>query len=360
MSTALMESAALRTPATVIDRGGVQALSITAMQQRAELVIEAMANVLEEGKDYGKIPGTDKPSLYKPGAERLCMMFQLAPADPPIEDLSTGDEIRYRLHVPIVAPDGRVLAVGVGEASSNEEKYRWRRPVCDEEWAETDPAMRREKWFRGKTENYKGKQVRTSPADIANTVLKMAHKRALIHGTLLATAASSVFNQDLEDFTKELRESLVEGDDEPKPQARQPQRASASGGKGTAAAKPVPADAKVVVGHIAKVEEPAGKKFSVIKLRGDQRQFNVWNDSGAALIKEAKAFENTEHQVRLTYTEQVKDNKTFYNPISIAIADEPQASQAAQPSGGLPIGEPVKNAGDFSPFADNREPGSEG
>jgi len=218
-------------PSTVIDRGGVQALTIGAMKERVALVLELMANVLEDGKDYGRIPGTDKPTLYKPGAEKLCVAFQLAAEAPSTEDLSTDDQIRYRLAVPIVAPHGRLLAVGVGEASTAEEKYRWRKPVCDEEWDETLLHLRREKWFKGKGGSaYKGKQVRTSPADLANTALKMAHKRALIHGVLLATGASSVFNQDLEDFTQELRESVLDADDSTTP-AKTPQRASATGAK---------------------------------------------------------------------------------------------------------------------------------
>ena len=81
---------------TVIDRGGMAVLTTSALKARVEAVLEAIANVLEEGKDYGKIPGTDKPTLYKPGAEKLCMMFQLASAKPHFQDLSTVDEIRYR------------------------------------------------------------------------------------------------------------------------------------------------------------------------------------------------------------------------------------------------------------------------
>ena len=49
-------------------------------------------------------------------------------------------------------------------------------------------------------------QVRTNPADIANTVLKMAKKRAQIDLTLTATAASDCFTQDVEDLPEELRD----------------------------------------------------------------------------------------------------------------------------------------------------------
>jgi hypothetical protein len=56
---------------------------------------------------------------------------------------------------------------------------------------------------------------------VANTVLKMAKKRALVDGVLTATAASDAFDQDLEDL-----ETIPENDpDEPpagKPHVSQP------------------------------------------------------------------------------------------------------------------------------------------
>jgi hypothetical protein len=326
MTTSLMP--ALQ-PATVIDRGGIAALTIGAVKQRVDMVLELMANVLEDGKDYGRIPGTDKPTLYKPGAEKLCMAFQLASARPLIEDISTPDEIRYRVAVPIEASDGRVLAVGMGEASSNEEKYRWRRPVCDEEFFDTPEHLRREKWFKAKGEGspWKAKQIRTSPADIANTVLKMAHKRAFIHATLLATAASSVFNQDLEDFTKELQESIVEGDEgqAQRPAARGPQRKSATGTGTAAPSKPVPANAQFVLGVISKVYDD--KKPFAILLKGSTAKFTTFEES---IAKEAKAFAGTDHTVKLSYTVTEKDGRTYHNAVGIAIADEP-APKAAEP-----------------------------
>jgi hypothetical protein len=198
------------TALSVIDRGAVPQL-----QSRMQLILDVMATALEMGKDYGRIPGTgDKPTLYKSGAEKLLLTFSLAAGQPTVADLSTADDVRYRLTVPIASADGRILAVGIGEASSNEEKYRWRKPICDDEYADTPASLRRERWFKG-SPPYKGKQIRTSPADVANTILKMSHKRALIHATLLATGASSVFNQDLEDFTKELRDSLLETEEAP-------------------------------------------------------------------------------------------------------------------------------------------------
>jgi hypothetical protein len=55
-------------------------------------------------------------------------------------------------------------------------------------------------------------------ADTYNTVLKMAKKRALVDATLTATAASDIFNQDLEDYTPpEVAEAIRTGTVPPQP-----------------------------------------------------------------------------------------------------------------------------------------------
>jgi hypothetical protein len=102
-----------------------------------------------------------------------------------------------------------VLGVGVGECSSDEEKYRWRRAVNQAEWNETAEDRRRKKWKRGgRSGDYQEIQVRTNPADIANTVLKMSKKRAMVDGVLTVTAASDIFSQDLEDIEEPAPEPM--------------------------------------------------------------------------------------------------------------------------------------------------------
>src|SRR5690606_13011173 len=149
-----------------------------------------MRSVMKSDTHYGKIPGTDKPTLYKAGSEVLLATYRIA-VDPQDEDLSTDDEARYRLKsIRIHQTTVPTVGMGIGECSSGEEKYRWRKAVCDEEFDATDPSRRRVAYKRGRSGTYTVKQVRTEPADVANTVLKMAKKRAQIDLTLTATAAS--------------------------------------------------------------------------------------------------------------------------------------------------------------------------
>jgi hypothetical protein len=199
---------------------------LTAVQVKAnvQLIQQVMAEVMLKDVHYGVIPGTQKPTLYKAGSEKILSTFRIAAYPKEIEDLSNYDEIRYRVKVHGVAMenDQALFGVGIGECSSNEEKYKWRRPVCDEEYNETPDDRKRMKWSKGFGDkpNYQQKQIRTNPSDVANTILKMAKKRAQIDMTLTATGASDVFDQDLED----LPEGLAGEVGEKKPPVKAPQK----------------------------------------------------------------------------------------------------------------------------------------
>ena len=167
------------------------------------MVQEVMRAVMKENVHFGVIPGTDKPTLYKQGAEVLCMAFRVADQYQ-VEDLSTADTVRYRVTCTGVHQmNGVTLGSGMGEASSSEEKYKWRK-AYDDEFDATPENLKRIK--KGK---YTTKQVRTEPADLANTILKMANKRAKIAMTINVTACGDMFGQDLEDMDEALRDHLT-------------------------------------------------------------------------------------------------------------------------------------------------------
>lgn len=191
----------------VPDRGR---MAVAEVVQQAMAIQEVMKAVMRENVHYGVIPGTDKPTLYKAGAEKLCLTFHIAD-EYQSEDLSNADAIRYRVTcIGRHQHTGTVLGSGLGEASSSEEKYRWRRAVCKEEFEATPMNMRRMKYGRKSGGGfYTQEQVRTEPADLANTVLKMASKRAKMAMVLNVLAASDAFTQDLEDLSDELRDHLT-------------------------------------------------------------------------------------------------------------------------------------------------------
>jgi hypothetical protein len=207
----------------------VKSNSLKAVEIRAQvnLIHEVMDSVMKKDVHYGVIPGCKKPSLYKPGAEKILMTFRLVADNPIIEDLSTADSIRYRVTQRILTASGSLVGAASGECSSDEDKYKWRRPVCDEEFNETPEDRRMEKWVKDHTgKASKIKRIRTNPADVGNTILKMAVKRAVIGATLITTAASDVFDQDIEDIPAEMLDTVTNG--EPKPIIKEPQKKPAA------------------------------------------------------------------------------------------------------------------------------------
>lgn len=173
-------------------------IGANAMRERVNVIQEVMRSVMKQDVHYGVIPGCKKPSLYKPGSEVLLATFQIATSIH-VTDLSKDDCIRYQVRViGTHQGSGVVVGEGIGECSSNEEKYKWRK-AYDDEWNATAETRRRIKFGK-----YKDKQVRVEPADVANTILKMAKKRAQIDMTLTATGASDCFEQDVEDLPPEL------------------------------------------------------------------------------------------------------------------------------------------------------------
>ncbi len=175
-------------------------LKISDIRAQVNLIQELMKVIMQEGQHYGKIAGSDKPTLLKPGAEKIMTTFRLA-ADPEIEDLSTNDILRYRVKCKLYTQVGNFKGAGVGECSSEEEKYKWRKAVSEKEFEATPETHRRIKY---RWDNKEEKQVRTNPYDLANTILKMAKKRALVDAVLTITAASDIFTQDIEDLPEEI------------------------------------------------------------------------------------------------------------------------------------------------------------
>lgn len=209
----------------------VEQKSLTASEMKAQVqrIQEVMQAVMKPQEHYGTIPGCgNKPTLLKAGAEKLMMTFRLA-VDPQIEDLSAGGVRRYRVITRVTAQsNGLFLGSGVGECSSDEEKYAWREAICKEEWDETDAGNRRDKWKRGRQgeEPYVLHQIRTNASDVANTILKMAKKRSLVDAILTVTAASDIFTQDLEEMGDTLPTSdAAKPDEQAQPTYKTPPKA---------------------------------------------------------------------------------------------------------------------------------------
>jgi hypothetical protein len=165
---------------------------------------EFVQSVMIEGVDYGVIPGTGKKkTLLKPGSEKLCEAYGYAPVveiDERVENWKdTPPFFHYLIRAKLVRKSsGILMAEGVGSCNSMESKYRYR---VDRDWSRTQPSG--DGWEQRRKDNktwWQRRLVNEDTADLANTILKMAKKRALIDATLSATRSSELFTQDLEDM----------------------------------------------------------------------------------------------------------------------------------------------------------------
>lgn len=144
-------------------------LTVDQLIERREKISDAMKRAMRKGVHYGTIPGISKPTLFKPGAEMLCTLFMF---DPEYESETMFDDEGH-FHVKTNCtlyhmPTGNRIASGEGYCTTAEKRYK--RQAAGE-----------------------------AKADLYNTIVKMANKRALVAAVLNATAASDVFTQDVED-----------------------------------------------------------------------------------------------------------------------------------------------------------------
>lgn len=152
--------------------------------------------------DYGKIPGVAKPSLWKPGAEKISARYLVRPHIVKEEKTEDWDKglFCFDTTVELRRIDSDVImGEGVGSCNSYEEKYRYTWLSKAKLGDRTDYVESRNKKGRyGEYTEYKVE--RKDLASIRNTVQKMAFKRAFVAAALTLSCASQIFTQDVEDF----------------------------------------------------------------------------------------------------------------------------------------------------------------
>lgn len=207
-------------------------MGLAAATQRLDEFQTFVKGYLKKDEDYGIIPGVKKPSLWKSGADKLCELYGLS--DDYVELSKTTDWEKglfdYELKCLLYRGD-RLVGTGLGSCSSYEGKYRWRTsqrkcPTCGKETI----IKGKEEYGGGYicfgkkggcgakftdldariTDQVTGQTQNPDIADVKNTVLKMAKKRAKVDATIAVTRSSGLFTQDVEDTgvsTEERQES---------------------------------------------------------------------------------------------------------------------------------------------------------
>jgi hypothetical protein len=189
-------------------------------KQHLRQLQEFVKEVMVPDVDFGVIPGTgNKPTLLKPGAEKLNEVYGYAPHVEIMEKDEDWKEhppfFNYTVKCSLISKrTGVTVAEGVGSCNSMEVKYRYR---TEKAW---DGKPGGDGWEQKKTQRgkvyWQKRVLNEETADLANTILKMAKKRALVDATLSATRSSELFTQDIEDI-ESLRESATKDDGEQSP-----------------------------------------------------------------------------------------------------------------------------------------------
>ncbi len=181
------------------------ALRLADMKQRLALVQTFFREVMVKDQDYGIIPGTDKPTLLKPGAEKLCEFYGYAITVKKLDETTDRESGYYRAIATVALVSkrtGEIVAEGVGEANTHEGRYRWRWVPQWKLPAGVDKGglKAEERWDKNGKPYFMYRVPNEDPWALWNTVLKMAKKRALIDAVLSATRSSGLFTQDAEDL----------------------------------------------------------------------------------------------------------------------------------------------------------------
>lgn len=208
-------------------------LSLQQAIDRRKLLVDLTRTLMVQDVDYGIIPGTPKPTLLKPGAEKLCTQFGMTPTFELVDSVKDwngathGEPLFYFEYKCRLWRGDMQVGEGNGSCNSWEKKYRYRdqQRVCPScgvaaifksKPRQGDPPGKAMGWYCWSKKGGCGAQF--GPGDTAiesqetgqianpdvfdqiNTITKMSQKRALIAATLVATNASEFYTQDLDEL----------------------------------------------------------------------------------------------------------------------------------------------------------------
>lgn len=146
-------------------------ITLSQAKERIAILQNFVKEMMVQNVDYGFIPKSDKPSLFKPGAEKLCDIFGFSKQIEILNRIEDWDKGLFSYDAKVILTSkrtGLIEAEGIGSCNSREKKYK-----------------------------------ALDSFSITNTILKMAKKRALIDAVLSVIRSSGIFTQDIEDYDEE-------------------------------------------------------------------------------------------------------------------------------------------------------------
>ena len=193
-------------------------LSVEVVLARLGKIQDLTKRAMVPNVDYGVIPGTKKPTLLKPGAEKMCVMFRLAPKYATTKTFHADGHLTVESSCEILDYTGVFLGEASAMCSTREAKYAYRRagrscPQCGKQsiikgqekfgggwvcwrkkdgcgatFADNDTAI---------TSQIEGRVPNEDLADAYNTVLRIAEKRSFVAAVRLVTGSSAMFDEEM-------------------------------------------------------------------------------------------------------------------------------------------------------------------
>jgi predicted RNA-binding Zn-ribbon protein involved in translation (DUF1610 family) len=275
---------------------------------------------MKEGEHFGIIPGTDKKTLFKAGAELLCEFYQLYPEIVFLDKVEDWDRVPelfdYTIQITLRRRrDDSIVAVGVGSCNSYESKYKYRAKDTGRKCPDCGSGTIKRSGYPNKGGLYKDekgwychaaqggcgmkwdnpkepaivdqlvesvKQFNPDMPSSKNTVLKVAKKRALTDVVIMATRSSAIFTQDQEDFEDDWEVRAVDVEVADKPD--EAQKIIAAAGKTRQATKKKDAALEKQEAKVEAVEEaltttvvqyPSKEDMNALKATGNS---NGWSN----------------------------------------------------------------------------------
>lgn len=166
MEQAIMGNVQMERPTTL---SIIESVNLTKMERQVQAISDfqnLVQSQFQQDHDFGVIPGTEKPTMLKPGAEKLVMLMGMTGEFYVVDQTRDFENGFFQYQIKCALKSGGVtITEGLGSCNTKEKKY-----------------------------------IRQDPYTMDNTVLKMAKKRALIDAALMVGALSDVFAQDIEDM----------------------------------------------------------------------------------------------------------------------------------------------------------------
>lgn len=142
-----------------------QETSLSDYAQERKKLRAVIKKAFKQGTDYGVIPGTNKQSLFQPGAEKIAKLFGLTPNYELLKEVEDFDKgffyYKYKCSLTHFA-SGKFVGAAERSCNSGEKKY---------------------------------KNSYDKPG-LVNTIQAMAQKRAFVAAVRVATGASEIFGED--------------------------------------------------------------------------------------------------------------------------------------------------------------------